>query len=226
MNTRKRHWMLWVGAIALVALVWTQPSALIFSVLKSSHEHWVIEVQKNCTAAALLFVFIAVMTNVFALVGVAITSLAAGALFGAFPGWALAVASASIGATGAFLISRYFLGNRVKKRFSKQWQVIEAGVRRDGTGYLMMLRLVPFVPAVSINLLMGMTSMSVARFFVISLIGMMPGAAFFAVAGSKLSTLGSLGEVLSLDRLAMLSVLGLTVGLVFKRVQRMRRQVA
>ena len=222
----KRHWILWVGVAALAVLIWTQPSALIFSTLKSSHEHWVTQVQKNWAYAAILFSLIAVITNTFALVGAAITSLTAGALFGAFPGWALAVTSASIGATGAFLMARHFLGNWVKVRFRKQWQAIEAGVHRDGIGYLLMLRLVPFVPAVSINLTLGTTSMSVSRFFLISFFGMMPGAAFFAVAGSKLSTLGSLGEVLSLDRLAMLSVLGLTVGFVFKRVQRMRRQVA
>ncbi|MBO0200926.1 TVP38/TMEM64 family protein, partial [Vibrio alginolyticus] len=83
--------------------------------------------------------------------------------------------ASTIGATLAFLSSRYLLRDWVQSRFGEKLVAINQGVKKDGAFYLFSLRLIPVFPFFLINLLMGLTPMSIARFYLTSQIGMLPG---------------------------------------------------
>lgn len=104
--------------------------------------------------------------------GAAIMTLAAGALFGL--GWGVLMVSfaSSVGATCAFLVSRYLLQDVVQARFGSRLSTINEGIERDGAFYLFTLRLVPVFPFFLINLLMGLTTIRAATFYWVSQVGM------------------------------------------------------
>ena len=81
-------------------------------------------------------------------------TLAGGAVFGLLWGTVLVSFASSIGATLAFLTSRFLLRDWVAQRFGRRLDAIDAGIRRDGGFYLFTLRLVPVFPFFMINLLM------------------------------------------------------------------------
>ncbi|MGL5336856.1 MAG: TVP38/TMEM64 family protein, partial [Enterovibrio sp.] len=136
---------------------------------------------------ALSFFVVYVVVTALSLPGAAILTLAAGAIFGLLQGALLVSFASSIGATLAFLASRYVLRTSIQERFSQQLAGIDAGMTRDGALYLFTLRLVPVVPFFLINLLMGLTALKTRTFYWVSQIGMLAGTIVYVNAGTQLA---------------------------------------
>ena len=96
--------------------------------------------------AGLVFFGTCVAVTALSLPGAAIMTLAAGVLFGL--GWGTLIVSfaSSLGATLAFLASRWLLGDWVQARFGNRLAALNAGMAKDGGFYLFTLRLAPVLP--------------------------------------------------------------------------------
>ena len=140
--------------------------------------------------------------------GAAVMTLAAGAVFGL--GWGTLIASfgSSIGATLAFLASRWLLGGWVQARFGERMAAVNAGVAKDGGFYLFTLRLVPVFPFFMINLAMGLTAMRPRTFYWVSQLGMLAGTLVYVNAGTQLARIDSLSGIVSPGLLGSLVLLG------------------
>ena len=164
--------------------------------------------QKPVLSAVVFFVVYVVMAAV-SLPGAAIMTLAAGALFGLGLGLLLVSFASSIGATLAFLVARTLLGEQVARRFNLQLKAINAGLEREGNFYLFSIRMVPLFPFFLVNLVMGLTSMRVFPFYVVSQLGMLAGTLVFVFAGTEVAKLDSVSDVLNPGLILALSLLGL-----------------
>lgn len=78
--------------------------------------------------------------------GAVVLTLMAGALFSYPLAVVLVSFASSLGATLAFISSRYLLGQWVQTRWGDRLQAINRGVEREGAFYLFGLRLVPLFP--------------------------------------------------------------------------------
>jgi pyruvate/2-oxoglutarate dehydrogenase complex dihydrolipoamide dehydrogenase (E3) component/uncharacterized membrane protein YdjX (TVP38/TMEM64 family) len=158
--------------------------------------------------AALLFFAAYVAVTALSLPGAVVMTLAGGAVFGL--GWGLLIVSfaSSIGATLAFLASRWLLGAWVQQRFGDRLAAVNAGVQREGGFYLFTLRLVPVVPFFVINLAMGLTPMRPLTFYWVSQLGMLAGTAVYVNAGTQLAGIRSLSGIVSPGLLGSLVLLG------------------
>ena len=136
-------------------------------------------------------------------------TLAAGALFGLWWGTLLVSFASSLGATIAFLSSRYFLRDWVKTKLSSRANTIDAGLAKDGAFYLFSLRMIPVLPFFVVNLLMGLTEMTSWRFYWVSQLGMLVGTAVYVNAGTQLSQLSSLSDIFSPTLIISFVALGL-----------------
>ena len=87
--------------------------------------------------------------------GAAIMTLAGGAVFGLLWGTVVVSFASTLGATVAFVVSRYILRDGIQRRYGDRLRTINAGVERDGGFYLFTMRLVPAFPFFVINLVMG-----------------------------------------------------------------------
>jgi len=138
-----------------------------------------------------------------------ILTVAAGAIFGLPWGLALVSFASAIGATLAFLVSRFILHDAIQRRFGDKLKAINAGVRRDGAFYLFTMRLIPAFPFFIINPVMGLTPIRTWTFYWVSQLGMLPLTAIFVYAGRELARIGSPREILSPTLLAALVLIGL-----------------
>ena len=138
-----------------------------------------------------------------------ILTLTAGFLFGSLTGTILVSFASSIGATLALIFARVILGETLQKKYQKQLATINQGVEKDGVIYLLSLRLIPLFPFFLINLLMGLTKMSVARFYLFTQLGALPGTFVYVNAGTALSKINKLGDIVSLEIFLSFAALGI-----------------
>lgn len=173
-------------------------------------------------SVAIYFV-IYVLTTALSLPGATLLTLAGGAVFGLLWGTLIISFASTIGATLAFLMSRFLLRDWVEKRFGQRLAAIDAGVRREGAFYLFTLRLVPVFPFFLINLLLGLTGMKARTFYWVSQIGMLAGTVVYVNAGTQLGKLDSLAGILSPGLLGSFVLLGIFPLLAHRIVEVVRR---
>ncbi|MGQ7843508.1 FAD-dependent oxidoreductase [Granulosicoccus sp. 3-233] len=141
--------------------------------------------------------------------GAAIMTLAAGALFGLVTGTLIASFASSIGATLAFLVSRYLLRSSIEDKFGEKLKTFNRNIDKDGAFYLFTVRLVPVFPFFLVNLVMGLTSIRTGVFYIVSQLGMLAGTMVFVNAGTQLAKIDSLSGILSPAIIFSFALLGI-----------------
>ncbi len=163
--------------------------------------------QPVLTAGIFFAVYVAVTG--LSLPGAAIMTLAAGAIFGVLWGTIIVSFASTLGATLAFLASRFVLRDWVQGKFGDKLKAINAGMGKEGGFYLFTLRLIPIFPFFVINLVMGLTPIRTWTFYWVSQIGMLAGTLVYVNAGTQLAQLDSLKGILSPELLASFALLGI-----------------
>ncbi len=138
-----------------------------------------------------------VLCTALSLPGATILTLGAGAVFGLLSGVILVSFASTLGATLAFLATRYLLRATVEAKFKAQVDSINRGIEKEGAFYLFTLRLVPVFPFFLINMVMGLTKMPVLVYAFVSQVGMLLGTAVYVNAGTQLSQLDGVAGILS-----------------------------
>lgn len=141
--------------------------------------------------------------------GAAIMTLAAGALFGVVGGTVIVSFASTIGATLAFLSSRYVLRDSIEARFGERLKAINAGLERDGAFYLFSLRMIPVFPFFMVNLVMGLTRIRTLTYALVSQAGMLLGTIVYVNAGTQLARIDSLSGIASPAVLGSFVLLGI-----------------
>jgi uncharacterized membrane protein YdjX (TVP38/TMEM64 family) len=155
------------------------------------------------------FMAVYILQTALSLPGAAILSLAAGAIFGPARGTLYAVVAATIGATLAFLATRYLLHDTIQRRFGGRLEKLNRELEERGLNYLLFLRLVPIFPFFLINLGAGLTRLPLRTFFLGTLVGIIPGGFVYVNAGASLATITSLKGIVSPQVLGSFALLGL-----------------
>ncbi|NVE93507.1 FAD-dependent oxidoreductase [Altererythrobacter lutimaris] len=157
--------------------------------------------------AAFFAIYVAVTAA--SLPGAAIMTLAAGALFGLVVGTILVSFASTLGATLAFLASRYVLRDSIESKFGDRLKSINDGLEKDGAFYLFTLRMIPIFPFFVINLVMGLTRIKTWTFAWVSQIGMLLGTIVYVNAGTQLAQIESLSGIASPAVLGSFALLGI-----------------
>jgi pyruvate/2-oxoglutarate dehydrogenase complex dihydrolipoamide dehydrogenase (E3) component/uncharacterized membrane protein YdjX (TVP38/TMEM64 family) len=182
---------------------------LSFEQLKASQASFAqLHADQPFTVAAVYFL-VYVLATALSIPGAVVITLAGGAIFGLWQGLLIVSFASTVGATLAFLASRFLLRDWVEARFGQRLADINAGVNREGGFYLFTLRLIPVVPFFLINLLMGLTRMKVWMYYWVSQLGMLAGTAVYVNAGTQLAQLDSLQGILSPALLGSFVLLGI-----------------
>jgi dihydrolipoamide dehydrogenase len=203
--------LLVIGLLGLVGVFYQMglDSYLTLDYVKSQQEYITSAVNDSPLQSAAIFVVVYIVVTAMSLPGATIMTLAAGAMFGVMWGTALVSIASTTGATLAMLASRYLLMESVQGRFGSQLEKFNQGIDKEGAFYLFSLRLIPVVPFFIINLVMGLTRISVPAFFLVSQVGMFAGTLVYVNAGTQLADIDSLAGILSLDLIAAFVLLGI-----------------
>ncbi len=185
------------AVLLLAAMLSLDHGWLTLTRLSEHREALALLVDQKPLSSAAGFAAVYVAVTALSIPGAVILTLAAGALFGLAWGTLIVAVASTTGATLAFLIARTLLRDWVQSRFGVRLARINAGFARDGNFYLFSLRLVPVVPFFVINILMGLTPIRTRSFFLVSLLGMFPATVVYVNAGTELSRIEQIGDILS-----------------------------
>jgi len=131
-------------------------------------------------------VFVAVyVAGIVLVMPVFLLIMVGGAVFGVVKGTLLAMLSALVGGTLAFLIGRHFAREQVARRVAKHPLLasIDRVIGEDGMKLVFLLRLSPAVPFVLSNYTLGVTRVRL-RDFVMGTFGLVPIVAMYAAFGN------------------------------------------
>lgn len=226
--SRRKTWLRWLVFLAFVILLggfytlglyeyfdWDYIQANL-----AAFQTWV---NNNYFIAMLAFFLLYCTITGLSLPVAPILSLLAGALFGRFVGTGIVLVAATVGATLAFLSSRFLFRDWVERRFGSRLETFNRGVDSDGAYYLFTLRLVPLFPFFLINLGMGLTTMRTWTYFWVSLIGMLPGTFVYVNTGQALAALKEPRDILSVEVMVAFALLGVVPLLIRWGLGRFRR---
>jgi len=177
--------------------------------IKSQQDALTVYYQNNTILTIAVYMLIYIAVTALSLPGAAVMTLAGGALFGLLVGTVVVSFASTIGATLAFVVSRFLLRDWVQRTFGDKLKAINDGIEADGVFYLFTLRLVPVFPFFIINLLMGLTKLKTIQFYLASQIGMLAGTIVYVNAGTELGKIDSLKGILSPGLLISFVLLGM-----------------
>lgn len=122
-------------------------------------------------------------------------TLSAGAIFGLGPGVLYVFVGASIGATAAFLVSRYVARSAVEARLAgnERFARIDRAVAGQGLRIVTLLRLSPVFPFNLLNYALGLTRVRL-RDYVIACLGMLPGSLLYVYYGKLAGDVAALAS--------------------------------
>jgi pyruvate/2-oxoglutarate dehydrogenase complex dihydrolipoamide dehydrogenase (E3) component/uncharacterized membrane protein YdjX (TVP38/TMEM64 family) len=163
----------------------------------------------HAAQTVLLYFVTYVAVTGLSLPGATLLTLAGGAVFGLQWGTVIVSFASSLGATLAFLASRFVLRDWVRGRFGERLKAIDEGLAKEGAFYLFTLRLLPVVPFFLINLALGVSAMRAWTFYWVSQIGMLAGTLVYVNAGTQLARLESPRGILSWELLGAFLLLGI-----------------
>lgn len=180
-----------------------------FQNLENSREAVKNFLRENYALSALIFIGVYIAVTALSVPGATILTLAGGFLFGTLPGALFVNAGATIGATGAFLAARYFIGGVVQEKYSGNLENFNKEIKANGANYLLTLRFIPVIPFFLINILAGMTRINIWTFVWTTSAGIIPGSIVYAYAGNNLGALKSASGILSWPIISALLLLAL-----------------
>lgn len=157
---------------------------------ESSVRQW--QQQQPILVFALAFAVYVAVAGVSIPGGATVLSLTYAWFFGFWPALLLVSFASTLGATLAFLLSRYLFRDLIRDRLGTRIDAINQSLESEGAFYLFSLRLIPAFPFWMINVLMGLTPIKTLTFWWVSQIGMLPGTVVYLVAGASVPDLETL----------------------------------
>lgn len=182
---------------------------LSLDALKNNRDSLLAYTETHYALAVVVFIGLYALQTAFSLPGAAIFTLAGGFLFGSLVGTFFVNIAATTGATLAFLAARYLLRDWVERQFGDRLKPIQEGFAQNAFSYLMTLRLIPIFPFFIVNLVSGLTRVTVGTYVLATALGIIPGSFVYANAGRQLGSINSLSEIASPRVLGAFALLGL-----------------
>ena len=154
----------------------------------------IIWVESLGTLGPIAFIVIYNLATLLFIPGSLLT-LKGGCLFGLFWGSIYVIIAATLGATFAFLIGRYFSRDWVRQQAAKnpQFKAIDRAIAREGFKIVLLTRLSPIFPFNLLNYVLGVTQVSL-KDYILGSIGMIPGTVLYVYMGSLATDLTTIDQ--------------------------------
>src|SRR6266404_4657171 len=135
--------------------------------------------------APVAFIAIYIVACVAFLPG-SILTIGAGVIFGVVRGSIYVSIAATLGATAAFLVGRYFARDWVARKLegNAKFKAIDEAVGREGWKIVLLTRLSPVFPFNLLNYAYGLTRVTLRDYVFASWMGMIPGTILYVYIGS------------------------------------------
>jgi uncharacterized membrane protein YdjX (TVP38/TMEM64 family) len=162
-------------------------------------------------AGPLLFILISACLTVALFPGPLLAG-ASGLLFGTALGTPVSIVSATLGATLAFCLARWWAHDAVQELAGPRLSALRAWVGRRGFLSVLYARIAPGVPYSLVNYAAGLTPILLRSFVAATAIGVAPRAFAYTALGGSLGDLSSPEAIVAVVVLVVMAAVGALVG--------------
>jgi uncharacterized membrane protein YdjX (TVP38/TMEM64 family) len=162
-------------------------------------------------AGPLVFVAVSASLTVVLFPG-PVLAAASGLLFGTALGTPVSIASATLGATLAFCLSRWWAHDAVLALAGPRVRALRAWVARRGFLTVLYARIAPGVPYTLVNYAAGLTPVALRSFVAATALGVAPRAFAYTALGGSLGDLRSPEAYVAVAVLVVMALAGLVLG--------------
>lgn len=174
-------------------------SYLSFEAFQIYHQNLKKMVTMHPAWVPIIFCLIYILFTALSMPGAVFLSLLGGYLFQQPFSTLYVVFSATCGATLIFLAARTALEDFLRKKAGPFIKNMEKGFQENAVGYLLFLRFVPLFPFWLVNIAAAFFNVRLITFIWTTLIGILPGAIVFTLAGAGLEKILDSMEPFSLQ---------------------------
>jgi uncharacterized membrane protein YdjX (TVP38/TMEM64 family) len=196
-----------LGALAVALGTFVLVLALSGSISAEHVREWV---DGFGAAAPLVFIAVSASLTVVLFPG-PVLAAASGLLFGTALGTPVSIASATLGATLAFCIARWWGHEAVVALAGPRLEALRAWIGRRGFLTVLYARIAPGVPYTLVNYAAGLTPVALRSFVAATAIGVAPRAFAYTALGGSLGDLGSPEALVAVGVLVAMALLGLAL---------------
>ena len=161
-------------------------------------------------AGPLVFIAVSASLTVVLFPG-PVLAAASGLLFGTALGTPVSIAAATLGATLAFSLSRWWAHDAVVALAGPRLRALRAWVGRRGFLTVLYARIAPGVPYTLVNYAAGLTPIALRSFVAATAIGVAPRAFAYTALGGSLGNLRSPEAYIAVAVLVVMALLGLVL---------------
>lgn len=145
----------------------------------------------------ILFFLIYIADNILMLPIASALTLFAGMFYSPLVATVMTLCAATLGSMVSFLLARYFIGKKLQRRYAKELVNFNELVGHYGTYYLVIVRFMPVIPFVLVNILAGLTLVRVKTFVLTTFFGLIPITLLLVFYGRELQHAVTLSDVFS-----------------------------
>ncbi len=196
-----------------------------FSYVKENLVSFKLAYEENLLLFILLFSLIYIVSSALSLPIATLLTLISGYIFGLALGTLIVSLCSTVGATIAFLTSKFLFFDFIQKKYKKQLLIINKEFTNEGFLYIFALRLVPIFPFFIVNIVTSLLPIKVHTFFWVSMVGMFPATLVYVNAGNQLSKINSFSDILTFQLFIAFSLIGLlplTTNFFLKKIKKKR----
>ena len=188
-----------LSLVVLVSLIWLlhRHGFLHLGQLHARADHLHALVAEHYGWAVLLYIGVFAAALAVSIPASAIMTTVGGFLFGMQRAMLFAPIAITLGSVMAVLLIRFLIGSHFQERYQAQLAGFNAAIKRDGAWYLLASRFSAVVPFFLINILAGLSNVSLWTFAWTTLIGCLPVTALYSFAGQQLYEIESVADLLS-----------------------------
>ena len=196
-----------LGALAVALVLFLATVALSGSLSSERVRDWI---DGYGAAGPLVFIAVSASLTVVLFPGPVLAG-ASGLLFGTALGTPVSIASATLGATVAFSISRWWAHDAVVALAGPRVHALRAWIGRRGFLTVLYARIAPGVPYTLVNYAAGLTPVALGAFVAATAIGVAPRAFAYTALGGSLGDLTSPEALIAVAVLVVMAVVGLAL---------------
>jgi len=178
--------------------------------------------QANSIILIVSFIIFYILIGLFLLPGSTFLSFASGFIFGPGLGVVVVNIGSTLGATLAFLVSRYLLRDWVERKFGDKVRGVDEKLCEKPLNCILFFRLVPLFPFFAVNIGLSLSQVPLKHFFFGTMFGTLPATYVYTNAGNNLASINSFSEIMSPKTLGSLALLGALalVPVFYKRIKK------
>lgn len=203
---------IWLGIVFVIVLIALRVSGIhnwfTLAWLHDQREALTFFIGNNPFTSACIYIGLYALAVTLALPLMSVMTIVGGFLFGVLRGAFYANVGATLGATIFFILVRFLVGSSVQRAYQTQLVRFNEHVDQFGKWYFLAVRCIAVIPFFVINLLAGLTTVSLWTFIWTTSLGIIPVSLVLAFAGTELASIHQFQDIFSFNILLALGALG------------------